>query len=377
MSAALLFIMLAVFWLAYANGANDNFKGVATLFGSGTTDYRRALWWATGTTFLGSLASIALSAELIKTFSGKGLVPDAAVAHPSFLTAVGLGAAGTVLLATRFGFPISTTHALVGALIGAGLATYGLAGINPHGLGSLYLLPLLLSPLLALGLAGIFYPLLPRLRLALGISRETCLCIGEEVQVIAVEPGSAHATAAVAVAERVPSVTVGTNQACFERYNGTLVGVSVQAALDRLHYVSAGAVSFARGLNDTPKIVALLITAQAFHLPLGMGLVGITIALGGLISARRVAETMSHRITSMNHGQGLTANLVTAALVIGASKLGVPVSTTHVSCGALFGIGAVSGLARWKMIGAILLAWVTTLPVAAVLAACIATLISL
>lgn len=377
MSGALLFIILATFWLAYANGANDNFKGVATLFGSKTTDYRGALLWATVTTFLGSLAAIALSTTLIETFSGKGLVPDAAVADPSFLTAVGLGAAGTVLLATRFGFPVSTTHALVGALIGAGLATYGLPGINLNGLATLFLLPLLLGPLLALGLSGIFYPLLHRLRLSLGISRETCLCIGEEIQVIAVEPGAAHPAMAFAVAERMPSVTVGTNQACFERYNGRLMGVTVQAVLDHLHYLSAGAVSFARGLNDTPKIVALVITAQAFHLPLGMGLVGSAIALGGLISAHRIAETMSHKITDMNHGQGLTANLVTAALVIGASKLGVPVSTTHVSCGSLFGIGAVSGQARWRMIGAILLAWVTTLPIAMVLAAAAVTVSSL
>jgi len=154
------------------------------------------------------------------------------------------------------------------------------------------------------------------------------------------------------------------------------VGVNVQTVLDRLHYLSAGAVSFARGLNDTPKIVALLITAQAFHLPLGIGFVGMAIALGGLINARRIAETMSHRITAMNHGQGLTANLVTAALVLGASKLGVPVSTTHVSCGALFGIGALNGHARRRMIGAIVLAWVTTLPVAAVLAALIVGFIS-
>jgi len=363
----LLFILLAVFWLAYANGANDNFKGVATLFGSGTTDYRRALWWATGATFLGSLTAMALGAALIKTFSGKGLVPDATVADPSFLIAVAVGAAGTVLLATRIGFPISTTHALVGALLGAGIAVHGPGGINPAGLGASFLLPLLVSPLLALGLAVVAYPVLHRLRLALAITQETCVCIGEEVQVIALEPSRGQA--AVAVADRAVSLTVGVEQECFQRYAGSLAGVNVQTALDRLHYLSAGAVSFARGLNDTPKIVALLITAQAFNLPAALGLTAVAIALGGLISARRVAETMSHRITQMNHGQGLTANLITSCLVIFASKLGVPVSTTHVSCGALFGIGAVNGRARWTMIGTILLAWITTLPVAAFLAA--------
>jgi len=86
--------------------------------------------------------------------------------------------------------------------------------------------------------------------------------------------------------------------------------------------------------------------------------------VGGLLSAQRVAETMSHRVTAMNPGQGLVANFVTAGLVIGASRLGVPVSTTHVSCGSLFGIGAVTGQAYWGAIGRIVAAWAVTLPIA-------------
>ena len=74
---------------------------------------------------------------------------------------------------------------------------------------------------------------------------------------------------------------------------------------------------------------------------------------------------MSRRITDMNDGQAFTANLVTAALVIFASKFGIPVSTTHVSCGSLFGIGLVNGRAHPRMIVQIVLAWVTTLPMAA------------
>ncbi len=69
----------------------------------------------------------------------------------------------------------------------------------------------------------------------------------------------------------------------------------------------------------------------------------------------------------MNVGQGLTANLVTAFLVLVASRFGLPVSTTHVSCGALFGIGTVTRQARWKTIRTIIAAWVTTLPIAALL----------
>jgi PiT family inorganic phosphate transporter len=78
---------------------------------------------------------------------------------------------------------------------------------------------------------------------------------------------------------------------------------------------------------------------------------------------------MGKKITRMSPGQGLTANLVTALMVFGASRLGLPVSTTHVSVGALFGIGTVTGTARAKTIVSILLAWVTTLPLGAAVAA--------
>ena len=108
-------LLVIVLFLAYTNGANDNFKGVATLFGSRTTDYRKALWWATGTTLAGSLAAVLLSCGLVKAFSGKGLVPDVFTHDPQFLCAVGLGAALTILLATIVALPIATTHALTGA----------------------------------------------------------------------------------------------------------------------------------------------------------------------------------------------------------------------------------------------------------------------
>jgi len=173
----------------------------ATLFGSGTTEYRGALAWATVTTLLESLTAIFLAGQLIKAFKGKGLIDAVLVADPTYVAAVAIGAALTVLLATRIGMPVSTTHAMI----------------------------------------------------------------------------------------------------------------------------------------------------------------------GGLISARRVAETMSQRITKLNHGQGFTANALAGLIIIGASKFGMPVSTTHVSCGALFGIGTVNGTARWRTIATILVAWVTTLPLGGLL----------
>src|SRR5688572_2219137 len=108
MIATLLFF--GVCFLAYTNGANDNFKGVASLFCSRTCNYRTAITWATITTFAGCIAAAFLAQALHKKFSGKGLVPASLTASPEFLLAVACGAGGTVLLATLLGFPISTTH---------------------------------------------------------------------------------------------------------------------------------------------------------------------------------------------------------------------------------------------------------------------------
>ena len=128
-----LFVLLfcATLFLAYANGANDTFKGVATLYGSNTATFKTALWIGTIATLAGCLSSVFLAEALVKAFSGKGLVPDAVSASPHFLSAVAAGTASTVMLATVFGFPVSTTHALTGALVGAGAMRPGRSSICP------------------------------------------------------------------------------------------------------------------------------------------------------------------------------------------------------------------------------------------------------
>ena len=88
-----------------------------------------------------------------------------------------------------------------------------------------------------------------------------------------------------------------------------------------------------------------------------------------------MAETVGHDITSMNHGQGFVANIVTAFIVFSASRVGVPVSTTHVSCGALFGIGASTRRGNPRVIGKVLAAWVITLPFAAAVAMTVALIL--
>ncbi len=357
--STVLILVAAVLLLAYSNGANDNFKGVATLFGSGTASYRTALAWATLTTLAGSLLALYLAAGLVESFKGKGLVPDEVTRQPAFLLAVSLGAALTVLLATWTGLPVSTTHALTGGLVGAGLLAAA-GEVQLGSLGSAFVLPLLCSPVAAVVLTLLLYPLFRWARRRSGVTSQTCVCIGTACEEVTAGPDGA-----VLLVRTGTVLEVGETAACVERYQGRVLGLQAGGLLDVLHYVSGGAVGFARGLNDTPKIVA----AGALHPSVGLALVAGVMAVGGLLNARRVARTMSQKITRMNPGQGLTANLVTSLLVAGASRLGLPVSTTHVSVGALFGIGVVSGTARPRMVLGILLAWVTTLPLGAGLAA--------
>jgi PiT family inorganic phosphate transporter len=200
---------------------------------------------------------------------------------------------------------------LVGALVGAGLAGSG-TEVQFAALGKSFLYPLFFSPIVAALLGAIVSLLLRLMRLA---------------------PD-----------HRTP-------------------------ALDVLHFLSTGAASFARGLNDTPKMVALFLVVPGMDVRWWFLAVASMIVTGGLLDADRVAETLGKKVTGMNPGQGFAASLVTAGLVISASFHSLPVSTTHVSVGSLLGMGASTGQARWRKIGEILLAWITTLPCGAILAA--------
>ncbi|WP_103865463.1 inorganic phosphate transporter [Aquimarina sp. I32.4] len=355
----LILLFIAACFLAYSNGANDNFKGVATLFGSGTTNYKKAINWATITTFTGSVAAIFLAEELVKNFSGKGLVPDELIQMPVFAISIALGAAFTVLIATKIGMPISTTHSLVGALFGAGIMAIG-SEFNFIKLGKTFLIPLIVSPLMAAILSLLTYILFRYIRKKLNITKNSGIYVDEkqDTETLAI---ASHQMSAIPKSK----VTTTIHHTKTETYNGKLLGISAQKVLDSLHYLSAGIVSFARGLNDTPKIVGLLLIINTLDIKWGMIAVATTMALGGLINAKKVGVIMSKKITPMNSGQGFTANMITGLLVTTASIHGLPVSTTHVSVGSIFGIGTVTKKANYKMVSKILLSWVLTLPIAA------------
>jgi len=357
----------AVLFLAFSNGANDNFKGVATLFGSATTDYRKAINWATITTLLGSISSVLLAGALVQNFSGKGLVPDDLVLSPDFAISIALGAAITVYIATKIGMPISTTHSLVGALAGSGIMAVGLS-FNFERLGSTFLIPLILSPLMAAVISLIAYFIFKKSRLALGVTKETCLCIENELEPV-VEILNDDGSISLNRTDGKTKLTISNYNDCVEVYRGDILGISAQKVLDAAHFLSSGVVSFARGLNDTPKIVGLLLVISVIDIEWGMLAVGILMAIGGLLKAKKVGHIISKDITPMNSGQGFTANLITGLLVTTASIHGLPVSTTHVSVGSIFGIGTATRQVKIKTVTQIILSWVLTLPVAALFSA--------
>lgn len=141
-----------------------------------------------------------------------------------------------------------------------------------------------------------------------------------------------------------------------------------------LHWLTSGTTSFARGMNDAPKMVAIVLASAAFlgsnasfqttaFLAVTLGMVA-----GSWIAGRRVTRVLAENITPMNHREGFVANLVTALLVGPGAALGLPMSTTHVSAGAIVAVGTQnSSETKWKTVREMLLAWVVTLPASALL----------
>ena len=246
--------LAATLSLAYANGANDVSKAIATLVGAGVTDYRRAMRWGVLWTVSGAALSAVAARALVVTFSA-GFLARGVHIGPAAALAIVLGALGWVLLATRTGLPVSTTHALTGAIVGVGAMSSGVGGVAWSKLAQKIAWPLAASPLLAV---------------VLGL-------------------------AALALVRAVPG----------------------QAPLTPLHWLSSGAAGLARGLNDAPKIVALgagfAVATGHGAVPLWLVLaVAVAMGAGSWAGGRRVTQTLAERVTRLDDREGLGANLATA-----------------------------------------------------------------
>ncbi|MEO6773125.1 MAG: inorganic phosphate transporter [Kofleriaceae bacterium] len=347
-------VVIAGALIAFVNGQNDVGKGIATLVGSGVTNYRRAMLWGAIWTGIGALAGSLIAGAMLTTF-GKGLLGAGATPTLATALAVVFGAAAWVLIATRTGLPVSTTHAIIGALTGVALVAFGMKGVRWDAIEHKLLVPLLVSPFIALGATAAL------LRVAKwhgGVA--DCACVVTPVsRLVSLGGGLGR------LALSPPTVMVASSAACAAQ------PVAARVTMDHLHWVTSGAASFARGLNDTPKIVALILAGAALT---GSGIapaswfaiVMVAMVAGSLWGGRRVTRVLAENVTRMDHREGFVANLVTALLVGLGAWQGLPLSTTHVSTGAIIGAGTTRASAiDWRTVRGMALAWVVTIPLAA------------
>jgi len=362
-----LFALLFVIALAFANGTNDVSKAIATLVGSGVTDYRTAILWGTIWTMIGAGLSAFVAIAMVKTFSS-GLIEPGIAIPPILAVSILIGAMGWVLFASRTGLPVSTTHALTGAIVGGSLVAFGNHGLIWSAIAGKIALPLLLSPILALGLSLLLHP---GVRILARRWEGACLCLMPTARaLVTVDAQGMTRTLIQTAAFGRPVLDV---PARCDRAG--LAGLVI--GLDSIHWISSGLASLARGTNDAPKIVAMLLLGGAVageNLPsipaAAFAGVALAMGLGSYLGGLRVTEVLAEKITRMDHAEGLSANLTTSSLVLVSATMGLPVSTTHVSSSAIIGIGLTKGLreVRWSTVRDMVLAWIVTLPAGGLLA---------
>jgi inorganic phosphate transporter, PiT family len=357
-------LFLLVLALAFANGTNDVSKAIATLVGSGITNYQTAIVWGTVWTVFGACVSVIVASAMVKTFSS-GLIAPGTATPPTLALAVLTGAMIWVLIASRTSLPVSTTHALMGAIAGAGLAAFSGDELIWSAIAKKIALPLLLSPPLALTMSVLLHPVLRR---AAARWEGSCLCLLPASRAFVAIDVKGMTRTLFQTGRTVVAIPSQCDRA-------GLQGITI--GLDSIHWISSGLASFARGVNDAPKIAAIFLLGSAlaswpsaqFQISTFVG-VALAMGLGSYLGGLRVTKVLAEKVTTMDHTEGLSANLTTSSLVLVSATMGLPVSTTHVSSSAIIGIGVLKGVkaVRWSTVRDMVLAWIVTLPAAGILA---------
>jgi inorganic phosphate transporter, PiT family len=310
-------VVLALFF-DYTNGFHDAANAIATTVSTRALPPRLAVGLAGVLNFLGAFVSIQVA-----TTVGKGVVDTNVVTTKVVLAAI--VAAITWNLITWFlGLPTSSSHALIGGVAGAGIAAGGWQVVQWKGVTEKILIPSVLSPMLGLVVAGLI-----TLAIMWGLRR------------------------------RNPH--------------------RVNRLFRRLQLVSAAAVALTHGTNDAQKtmgVIALALVASnpgsTFHVPLWViASAALAMAAGTYSGGWRIIRTLGRRVTHLDPYQGFAAETATAMLLYTTAHFGFPVSTTHTISGSVLGAGAVRRLSavRWGIVRSILVAWLVTLPAAAIVAA--------
>jgi phosphate/sulfate permease len=313
-----------LFVLAFANGANDVGKSVASLMSTaGPGDprlRRRALLWGGVFSGLGSISAILISGRLLTVFTPQSILRNST--DSSFILAVLAGATIWILIATLFRLPVSTTHTILGAVLLQGIFLFGVSSLKLDFLAIRVILPLAAGPFVAL--------------IALSVIRRLT---------------------------RRPQTS--------EKKSPRFAKVS--------HWGSAAATAYARGINDAPKMAALgaffFVAGSTYAVWGPYSIVAVAIVAGSLVLGHRVALELVKRVVPLDHTQRLQAGIVTAALVSVGAYLGAPLSTTHVHAGSTAGIGGRKEVIVSALRGMVL-PWLVTLPAAGLLAIAVAFLVA-
>src|SRR5687768_938898 len=315
----LVFLILVALAFDFMNGFHDAANSIATIVSTGVLRPLYAVAWAAAFNFI---AYFVFETKVAATI-GKGIIDPAVVDHYVIFGAL-VGAIAWNLITWYYGIPSSSSHALIGGLVGAGIAK---AGTQPLILGGLLKIVafILVAPLMGMLLA---------------------------------------ATLMIAVSWIFVRSTP-------QRVDGWF---------RRLQLLSAGLYSLGHGGNDAQKtagIIWLLLIAAGYSttqdaVP-GWVVMAcyITIALGTLFGGWRIVKTMGQRITKLKPVGGFCAETGGAATLFLATAFGIPVSTTHTITGAIVGVGAArnTSAVRWGVAGGIVWAWVLTIPCSAAVAA--------
>lgn len=366
MTLAFLLLLGLGFALACVNGANDVSKGIATLVGSGVTNYRRAILWGAGWTAMGSLLG-GMCAPAMQATLAKGLLSSSAVPTLNAAMATLLGATFWLFTATRKGLPVSTTHAVVGSIIGVALAANGSSGVRWGTVGAKIFLPLVLSPLVSLAVVAVVSHLT---RPRVGLARRDCQC-AEIAPAVFVQGADPLGQALLSVIPNSIRLATDSSEACAKERPAAL-----RLTLDHIHWLSSGAIHLARAMQDSAKIVALLpvfamlkdanyMASPMLYAVVTCGVVTCGMVAGSVVAGRKVTHVLAEKITPMDHREGFVANFVTAGLVFLGATFGLPMSTTHVAAGGIFGLAMQRSLLNAPTVRDILFAWIVTLPSAA------------
>ncbi len=400
------FLVLAVIfglYMTWGIGANDVANAMGTSVGSGAITVKQAIVIAAIFEFAGAFLA---GGSVTKTIRNGIIDPGAIVGSPELLVygmlASLLAAAIWLMIASSRGWPVSTTHTIVGALVGFALAGIGLEAVQWNQIGAI-VASWVISPLLGGILALLLMMSIRKLilnaehpfRAAKKWGPYYVFLVGWIVSLVTLFKGLKHLNLHLSPIE---SVVIATLIGAVVAYVGKVMIDKVQVAdegdRDAHHATvekvfvpmmifTACAMAFAHGSNDVANGIGPLAAvvsivqsggevAQKSALPLWILIVGGTgIVIGLATYGYKVMQTIGHRITQLTPTRGYCATLAAAITVVLASKTGLPVSTTHIAVGAVMGVGLARGIGALdlRVIGGIVTSWIVTLPAGGILAA--------